>query len=346
MDKNKLDYAASGVDIDAAEQAVEKIKKLARVTFNESVLSEIGSFGGFFRPDFTGLNEPVFISSADGVGTKLKIAFMLDKHDTVGEDLVNHCVNDILVHGARPLFFLDYIGTGKVHPTVIENIVSGFSEGCRKTGMALLGGEIAEMPDFYSTGEYDLAGFIVGMVDRQKTITGADIKVGDVIMGLASNGLHTNGYSLARKICFEVAGLKATDTIDTLGMRIGEALLLTHKCYLKPVMKVIEKFNIKAMAHITGGGITGNLTRVLPDNKQALITKGKWDIPPIFDYLQKSGPVEQKEMYRAFNMGIGFIIVAEPDNSDGIINELKSCGETAYIIGEIVKGEKKVVLKD
>jgi len=344
-DKN-IDYAGAGVDINAADESVERIKRLAKATFNKSVLTGIGSFGGFFQPDMTDIKEPVFISSTDSVGTKTKIAFLTNVHNTLGECLVNHCVNDILVHGAKPLFFLDYIGIGKVTPDVIEKIVEGCTVGCKNSGMALIAGEIAEMPDIYSEGEYDLVGFIVGMVDKNRIINGSRIKDGDVIIGLASTGLHTNGFTLARKIAFDKAGLKPDDKVDSLGMSIGRALLTVHKSYLNSVNELMNNFEIAGMAHITGGGIGGNLIRILPENKQAIIKKGTWNILPIFEWLQKNGPVDEAEMYRAFNMGIGYIIIVSPDISEPVINGLKKSGETPYVIGKIVNGDKKVILKD
>jgi len=344
--ENKIDYAGAGVDIDAADQAVNRIKKLAGATFNKSVLTGIGSFGGFFKPDMTGISEPVFISSTDSVGTKTKIAFLTGVHDTLGQCLVNHCVNDILVHGAKPLFFLDYIGIGKVTPDVIEKIVKGCAVGCKNSGMALIAGEIAEMPDIYSEGEYDLVGFIVGMVDKNKIINGSTIKDGDLIIGLGSTGLHTNGFTLARKIAFEKVGLKPDDKVDTLGTTIGQALLEVHKSYLMPINDLLVRYEIAGMAHITGGGIAGNLVRILPDNIQAVIQKGSWESLPIFDWLRKNGPVDEDEMYRAFNMGIGYILVVPADIADNVIEALKKSGESAYKIGKIQTGEKKVILKD
>ena len=346
MEKEKLNYAASGVDIAAADKAKEKIKTLAKATFNESVLSEIGAFGGFFRPELTGMKSPVLISSADGVGTKLKLAFMSRRHNTVGEDLVNHCVNDILVHGARPLFFLDYIATGKLDPETVAEIVEGLARGCRNNGMALLGGETAEMPDFYSPGEYDLAGFIVGLADKEKIINGANIAEGDVIIGLASNGLHTNGYSLARKVIFDVGGMKYNDNVESMGMTIGDALLMTHKSYLKSISPLINDFEIKGMAHITGGGISGNFVRILPDNVKAVIRKGTWNVKPIFDFIQKTGSIADEDMFEAFNMGIGYIVVISENNVDNVVESLKASGELPYIIGKIEKGEKEIVIKD
>ncbi len=342
--KKGLSYAEAGVDTEAGAEAVERIKALARRTFNSQVLSEIGSFGGFFRPDLSGIKKPVLISSADGVGTKLKIAFMTGKHDTVGEDLVNHCVNDILVHGARPLFFLDYIATGQLKPEVIAEIVSGFSRGCLNVGMALLGGETAELPDFYSPGEYDLAGFIVGMVDEERIIDGSTISDGDVCLGLASNGLHTNGYSLARKVVFEMAGLKPGDPLPGSDLTVDQALMPVHRCYAGVIHPLLEKHEIKGMAHITGGGIAGNLGRIIPDGLSARVRKGVCPIPPIFDFLQKEGGIDETEMYHAFNMGVGYLLVVGDESADQIIGSLAESGEAAYLIGEVGKGEQKVVL--
>jgi phosphoribosylformylglycinamidine cyclo-ligase len=342
--KKGLTYAEAGVDIKAGDQAVERIKTLARKTFNSQVLSEIGSFGGFFRPDIKGVKSPVLIASADGVGTKLKIAFMTGKHDTVGEDLVNHCVNDILVHGARALFFLDYIATGKLDPAVIGDIVSGFSRGCCNNGVALLGGETAEMPDFYTPGEYDLAGFIVGLVDEDKVVNGSKIAEGDVCIGLASNGLHTNGYSLARKIVFEVAGGGPDDPLPESGMTLGQALLKTHRCYAPLIFPLLEKYPVKGMAHITGGGLPGNLNRIIPDGLSARVHKEVVPVLPIFRFMQKEGGIETDEMYRAFNMGIGYVIVVDPKCADQVIGSLAEMGEKAWRIGEITPGSQKVVL--
>lgn len=346
MKKDKLDYATAGVNIAAADKALEKVKGLAKATFNESVLSEIGSFGGFFKPNFTGLKSPVLVSSTDGVGTKLKLAFISGRHNTIGIDLVNHCVNDILVHGARPLFFLDYIGTGKLQPEVIVSIVEGLSVACKEIGVALIGGEMAELPDFYHPGEYDVAGCIVGMVDQEKIINGSTIQPGDVVLGLASDGLHTNGYTLARKIVFEIGSMNFDDDVDSLGMSIGAALMTTHRCYLKPIIPITEKYDIKGMAHITGGGIGGNFIRILPENIRAIVHPNKWSTQPIFKFLQETGAIERNDMFEAFNMGIGFVLVVKPTEADNIINDLNSSGETAYIIGEIESGKKDIILKD
>lgn len=346
MEKKKLDYSSAGVDIAAADRAKEKIKELARKTFSPCVLSEIGAFGGFFKPDLTGYKNPVLISSADGVGTKLKIAFMTGRHNTVGEDLVNHCVNDILVHGARPLFFLDYIATGKLDPDVVAEVIMGLSHGCQKAGMALLGGETAEMPDFYPAGEYDLAGFIVGIVEQSKIVNGADIEAGDALIGLASEGLHTNGYSLARKAVFELAGKNPGEAVPSLGISVADALLATHKSYQRPIFHLMEKYHLKGMAHITGGGIKGNLIRILPDRLRAIISKSAWPVPPVFSFIQQCGGIADDDMYPAFNMGIGYIVVVAADDAASIMNELRTLGETPYIIGKMEKGEREVVLKD
>jgi phosphoribosylformylglycinamidine cyclo-ligase len=342
--KKGISYAEAGVDIAASDAAVERIKTLARKTFNSQVLSEIGSFGGFFKPDLTGIKKPVLISSADGVGTKLKVAFMTDRHDTVGEDLVNHCVDDILVHGAKPLFFFDYIATGKLKPEVIGRIVEGFSRGCLKVGMALLGGETAEMPDMYQPGEYDLAGFIVGLVDEENVVNGSTIREGDICLGLASNGLHTNGYSLARKVIFDMAARTPADLVPNTHTTIGDALLQVHRCYAPLIHPLLEKYDIHGMAHITGGGLGGNLNRIIPDGLSAELTKGIAPVPPIFDFIRSMGRIDEHEMYHAFNMGIGFVIVAEPDTADRIISSLGEAGEMAYKIGKIKKGTDKVVL--
>ena len=346
MKNKKLDYASAGVDIAAADLAKEKIKLLARETFNESVLSEIGSFGGFFRPDLSGLKEPVLVSSADGVGTKLKVAFMSGRHDTVGGDIVNHCINDILVHGARPLFFMDYIATGKLNPEIVAEIVKGLSVACRQAGMALIGGETAEMPDMYAPGEYDLAGFIVGIVDRHRIVNGTAIKEGDTLIGLGSNGLHTNGYSLARKAIFDVGGKQHHDYVDALEMKVADALLLTHRSYLKPIMTLLEKFDIRGMAHITGGGIAGNLIRVIPENLGARVQIGNWNVPRIFEFIRDIGKISEIDMFQAFNMGIGYIIVLPSNQAESAMENLREMGEAPYIIGEIVSGKHEVKLKD
>ncbi len=342
--KKGLTYADAGVDIAAGDEAVARIKKLAKATFNDQVLTEIGSFGGFFKPNMAGIKSPVLISSADGVGTKLKLAFMTGKHDTVGEDLVNHCVDDILVHGARPLFFMDYIATGDLEPSVIADVVAGLSRGCRNAGMALLGGETAEMPDFYSEGEYDLAGFIVGVVDEDRIVNGSSIAPGMTCIGLRSTGLHTNGYTLARKVAFEIAGLKPSDKVPELDATIGEALMAVHRSYGEPVHKVLEKYRVHGMAHITGGGMRGNLNRILPGNCDAEVGRNTWPVPPIFSWLKVTGGLDPDDMYSAFNMGIGFVLVVAVEDEDKIAGYLRELGEEPYRIGKIVEGEGKVRL--
>lgn len=344
--KKKITYADSGVDVKAGENAVERIKKLAASTFDAQVLSGLGSFGGFFKPDVSQITQPVLVSSADGVGTKLKIAFLTGRHNTVGEDLVNHCLNDILVHGARGLFFLDYIGLGKLNPDIIVEMIDGMARGCRNAGMALIGGEMAELPDFYQPGEYDLAGFIVGVVDQSKIINGSTIVEGDVCIGLPSNGLHTNGYSLARKVAFDIAGLKPDDFVDRLGMSIADALLKVHRCYAPVIHPLLAKFDVHGMAHITGGGIPGNLKRILPDGLMAEIDKKSWPVLPLFEFLREAGDIDPDDIYSAFNMGIGYIIVAAPGEADKIMKDLKATGEPACLIGSIKKGNKTVKLTE
>ncbi|UCD63797.1 MAG: phosphoribosylformylglycinamidine cyclo-ligase [Candidatus Zixiibacteriota bacterium] len=340
----KLTYAASGVDVKAGEEAVERIKKLAAATFNEQVLTGLGSFGGFFKPELTGLKEPVFVSSTDSVGTKLKLAFMTGRHDTIGQDLVNHCVNDILVHGARGLFFLDYVGVGKLRPEIIVEVIEGLTTACRETGVALIGGEMAELPDFYQPGEYDLVGFVVGVVDKKKIIDGSAITEGDVCIGLPSTGLHTNGYTLARKAAFEIAGLKPDARVDELNMTIAEALMKVHRCYAPVVHSLLERFDIHGMAHITGGGIPGNLKRVLPGDLAAEIDRASWTVPPLFEYLRKAGDLDPDDIYSAFNMGIGYILVVGAKDADGIMAALKEMDEDARIIGSVRKGKRTVTL--
>ncbi len=334
-----MDYRQSGVDIDAGNETVRRIRSLARGTFTPGVLSEIGSFGGLFALDTANLREPVLVSSADGVGTKLKVAFMTGRHDTIGADLVNHCVNDILVQGATPLFFLDYLATGRLSPDVAEQVVAGVARGCRENGCALIGGETAEMPGFYADGEYDIAGFIVGVVDRQAIIDGRGITPGDVLIGLPSSGLHTNGYSLARRVLFDVAGLSPTDVPPELGMSVGDALLTTHRSYLQSVSRLLDAGLVKGMAHITGGGITENLPRVLPEGCEAVIERGTWTVHPIFTLLQKAGSIPESEMFRAFNMGIGLILVCAPSDAELVLQTLQSAGEHgAALVGVIEAG--------
>jgi phosphoribosylformylglycinamidine cyclo-ligase len=335
-----MDYKASGVDIDAGNEAVRRIRGLARSTFTAGVLSDIGSFGGLFQLESGRYREPVLVSSADGVGTKLKVAFMANRHDTVGVDLVNHCVNDILVQGAEPLFFLDYLATGKLAPEVAEAIVGGMAAACRDNGCALLGGETAEMPGFYQDGEYDIAGFIVGAVDRSRLINGRAIAVGDLLVGVPSSGLHTNGYSLARRIVFDTLKLDVDAHVPDLSATVGEALLAPHRSYLPLIRPLLDGGRIKGMAHITGGGITDNLPRILPHGTAAEIDASSWPVPPLFRWLQRAGHVPVDDMLRTFNMGIGLVIATSRDSAEPLIDELAARGgRDARIIGEIVAGE-------
>ena len=333
-------YRDAGVDIDAGNEVVRRIKSLAKSTHTAGVLGGLGSFGGLFAmPD--GVDAPVLVASADGVGTKLKVAFLAGVHDTIGADLVNHCVNDILVQGAEPLFFLDYLATGRLSPDVAEQIVKGIAAACRENGCALLGGETAEMPGFYADGEYDVAGFIVGMVPRRQLIDGSTIAAGDVLIGLPSSGLHTNGYSLARKIVFEMAGLRAGDTWPGDSRSVGEVLLATHRSYLPAIRPLLGANVIKGMAHITGGGITENLPRVLPEGLQARVDTRAWTVPQAFQWLQKTGGVPDDDMRRAFNMGIGLIVVCAPDDAERVMRALGA--EQPVRIGSIEPGRSGVV---
>ncbi len=332
-------YKDSGVNIDAASGATRRISDLARKTFTPGVLSEIGGFGGLFDARFPELREPVLVSSSDGVGTKLKAAFMTGRHDTVGADLVNHCVNDIGVQGARPLFFMDYVATGRLDPDVIVSVVEGIAQACADAGCALLGGETAEMPGFYADGEYDVAGFIVGVVDRSCIIDGGHIRPGDLIVGLPSVGLHTNGYSLARKLFFDVAGWSVDTVPPELGISIGDELLKPHVNYEPVLRPVLGEGRVLGLAHITGGGITDNLPRILPDGCQGKIQLGTWPILPVFDLLAKTGSVTAEEMLRSTNMGIGMIAVIRPDSLESFADGI---GSEHFVIGRVVEGEKKV----
>ena len=338
-----MDYKASGVDIDAGNETVRRIRSLARSTFTPGVLSDIGSFGGLFRLEPERFRDPVLVSSADGGGTKLKVAFRADRHDTVGIDLVNHCVNDILVQGAEPLFFLDYLATGRLAPAVAEAVVSGIAAGCRENGCALLGGETAEMPGMYADGEYDLAGFIVGVVERERIINGRTIAPGDVLVGVPSAGLHTNGYSLARRIVFDVMQLDVDSHVAELGRTVGDALLEPHRSYLPLVQPLLGAGRLKGMAHITGGGITDNLPRVLPHGTAAVVELSSWTVPPLFAWLQRGGGVPLDDMLRTFNMGIGLVLVTGPDDAEAVIGELTARGGGhARVIGAVVPGEPSV----
>ncbi|MEX2661710.1 MAG: phosphoribosylformylglycinamidine cyclo-ligase [Vicinamibacterales bacterium] len=338
-----MDYRQAGVDIDAGNEVVRRIRTLARGTFTPGVLSEIGSFGGLFRLDGAGVQDPVLVASADGVGTKLKVAFMTGEHRTIGRDLVNHCVNDILVQGAEPLFFLDYLATGRLDPDTAVQIVEGLAAACRENGCALLGGETAEMPGFYADGEYDVAGFIVGAVPRARLIDGKGIVAGDALVGLPSSGLHTNGYSLARQIAFERAGLSHDSHVAALGATIGEALLVPHRSYLPVIRPLLPHGLIKGMAHITGGGVTENLPRILPPGVHAEIDRSGWQVPAIFRWLQTTGSVPEADMFRAFNMGIGLIIACGDDHVETLRAQLSAAGEAGAVrIGRIASGGEGV----
>ena len=340
--KKSISYADAGVDITSGDRSKQRIKMLARKTFNKQVLSEIGGFGGLFALDLEKFPNPVLVSSADGVGTKLKVAFELGIHHTVGQDLVNHCVNDIAVQGATPLFFLDYLATGKLEDMVIERVVQGISEACKANGCALIGGETAQMPGFYADGEYDLAGTIIGAVSRDKIITGEHIQVGDVLVGLPSNGLHTNGYSLARKLLFEVAKYGPEQYINELKDKTGAALMRTHRSYLSVIKKLTGAEVVSGMAHITGGGITENLPRILPKGMGGLIDRASWTVPPLFEHLQHLGNVDEDEMLRTFNMGIGLIAVIPAEKIKKAKAILNRANERHCLIGRVTRGERKV----
>ena len=342
-ERGPITYADAGVDIERANRAKQRIKYLAHKTFTKPVLSEIGSFGGMFALDKKKYKDPVLVSSVDGVGTKLKVAFEMNLHHTIGADLVNHCVNDIAVQGAAPLFFMDYFATGHLDPEVAEKVVSGIVEACRQNGCALIGGETAEMPGFYPGGEYDLAGFIVGIVERENIITGKAVQVGDILVGLPSNGLHTNGYSLARKLFFGDARYNADTYVNELKNKVGNELMRIHKSYWPVLKRLLDGETISAMAHITGGGITENLPRVLPKGTAAQIDLGSWPAQTIFQHLQQLGNIPPEEMYRTFNMGIGMILVITPKKFKRVQAALEKAGEKGYTIGRIVKGERKVL---
>jgi phosphoribosylformylglycinamidine cyclo-ligase len=337
-----ITYADAGVNIDRANRTKQRIKYLAHKTFTRGVLSEIGGFGGLFSVDKKYL-DPVLVSSVDGVGTKLRVAFEMKVHHTVGADLVNHCVNDIAVQGAAPLFFMDYLATGKLDPAIAEKVVEGLAEACKHNGCALIGGETAEMPGFYPEGEYDLAGFIVGVVERERIVTGKDVQVGDIVLGLPSNGLHTNGFSLARKLLFEIAGYSPETYVNEIKNKVGNELMRTHRSYWPVIKKMMTGEAVVAMAHITGGGMTENLPRVLPRGTAAVIELGTWPVLPIFEHLQNLGNIPQDEMLRTFNMGIGMLLVVPSKKFKKAQTLLERAGEKFYSVGRIVKGERKVM---
>ena len=345
MAEQSLTYSGAGVDITAGNQAVELMKPLVKSTFRKEVVTDLGGFGGLFALDKNKYEEPILVSGTDGVGTKLKIAFEMNKHDTIGIDAVAMCVNDVLVNGAEPLFFLDYLAVGKCEPEQVAAVVSGIAEGCRQAGCALIGGETAEMPGFYPVGEYDVAGFTVGIVDKKKIIDGSKICAGDVLLGLPSTGVHSNGFSLARKVLLEHAGLKMDEEIEALGgAKLGDVILTPTRIYVKTILDLIEKAEIKGMAHITGGGLLENIPRVLPEGCQVQIDTTTWPLLPIFQLIQEKGNVEKREMYRTFNMGIGFVLVCDAENAEKVKAACAALEQPVYQIGAVVEGEKKVVI--
>ncbi len=343
--RKKGAYAEAGVDIDAQERALAGIREAVRSTFTPGVLSDLGSFGGLFRPDLAGLEDPVLVASADGVGTKLAVARMADDFSTVGRDLVNHCVNDILVQGARPLFFLDYVGAGELDPRRMAELVGGVAAACRENGCALLGGETAEMPGFYRAGDYELVGFIVGLVERAALLDGSRVRTGDLLVGLPSSGLHTNGYTLARKVLFDDLGLGLADRLPGAASRrtVGELLLAPHLSYLGPLEPLLGHPALHALAHVTGGGLTDNLPRVLPAGCRAEIKVGSWEIPELFHLLQERGGVESEEMFRVFNMGVGMVAIVDPPGAAEVFARLREAKQTAFAIGTVQKGGSGVV---
>ncbi|MBQ7258040.1 MAG: phosphoribosylformylglycinamidine cyclo-ligase [Abditibacteriota bacterium] len=335
-------YKSAGVDIEAGELAVQKMKEYVHETYNENCLTELGSFGGLFKCAFSDYEEPVLVSSIDGVGTKVKIASMMNKYDTVGQDIVNHCIDDILVQGASPLFFMDYFATAKLDPIVASEIVKGMSIACKENGCAILGGETAEMPGVYSKGEFDIAGSIVGVVDRKKIIDGTKITPNLSIIGFASSGAHTNGYSLIRKLFFEDNNYSVNDKIEGFDKTLGETLLAPHKCYYKTVKELLKTYEIYGMAHITGGGFYSNIKRILPDNITVEIDAKAWNVPPLFKKIQELGKIENTEMYKAFNMGIGLCLFVDKDKANDIINKANSLNEKAFLIGKTKDAAKSV----
>lgn len=339
---DRATYKDAGVDVEAGNEAVLRMKEYIKSTFGPAVLTDVGAFGGMYELTAGGVEHPVLVSSIDGVGTKLKVAFMMNKHDTVGHDLVNHCVNDILVQGARPLFFLDYFATGQLSPAVVVQVVKGLSEACRNAGCALIGGETAEMPGLYLAGEYDLAGCIVGLVERSKIVDGSKVLPGDVLIGITSNGLHTNGYSLVRQIFFEKAKWRVDQHIPELKMTLGEELLRPHRSYAQLVHALLQEFEIHGMAHITGGGFYDNIPRALPEDCQAAVDRRTWEVPAVFHLIKDMGGIAEPEMYRTFNMGIGYVLVVPKEQATAIISRLAELGETGRIIGEVRKGSREV----
>ena len=343
--EKKSAYKEAGVDIDAQDEALDQVKRLVRSTRTAGVLSELGSFGGLFKPDLSDIAEPVLVASADGVGTKLMVARMAGDFSSIGRDLVNHCVNDILVQGAVPLFFLDYVGAGVLEPRAVVQLVEGLAAACRENGCALLGGETAEMPGFYEEGDYELVGFVVGLADRGRLIDGSRVEAGDLLVGLPSTGLHTNGYSLARRVVFDKLGLEVEDPLPApaAGRTAAEELLMPHRSYLSSLRPLLDHSGLHAMAHITGGGLTDNLPRVLKDGSLAEIKIGSWEIPGIFHLLQEQGEVDSEEMFRVFNMGVGMVLVIEPAAAGEILRQLRQAGEKPFPMGTVQKGGSGVV---
>lgn len=344
-EKKSITYADAGVDIDAGNKAVELMKDSVRASYRPEVIGDLGGFGGLFALNIAKYKEPILVSGTDGVGTKLKLAFMADKHDTIGQDAVAMCVNDILVQGAEPLFFLDYIAVDKVDSQKVANIVKGVANACKESGCALIGGETAEMAGFYSKGEYDIAGFCVGCVDKSKMITGEKVKAGDALLGLPSSGVHSNGFSLVRKICFEHMGFDMNTVIPEFGCTLGEQLIIPTRLYPKTCLPLIEKFDIHGMVHITGGGFYENIPRILPKDCDALVNAESWEVPVVFRKLQEWGNVDWKEMYRTFNMGVGMVLVVDPSEADAVRTHLTEAGETFFELGEVIPGEQKTIMK-
>lgn len=335
-------YKQAGVDIAAGNEAVERMKKHVKTTFRPEVMTDLGGFGALFKLNKDQYEEPVLVSGTDGVGTKLKLAFAMDQHDTIGIDAVAMCVNDIVVQGAEPLFFLDYLACDKVIPSKIESIVKGIADGCNQAGCSLIGGETAEMPGMYSEGEYDIAGFTVGIVDKSKMINGSNIAAGDAVIGLASSGVHSNGFSLVRKLLLEDAGYSLQQELPELGGCLGDVLLAPTKIYVKPLLGLLKEIEVKGMAHITGGGFIENIPRMLPDGVNVDIEYGSWPILPIFKLMQEKGSISNKDMFTTFNMGIGMVLVVKEQDADGVLQYLRSAGEEAYVIGRVTEGERIV----
>ncbi|MCK8825692.1 phosphoribosylformylglycinamidine cyclo-ligase [Fuchsiella alkaliacetigena] len=339
-----LSYEEAGVDIEAGAEAVDRLNKHVESTFGPEVLTGLGNFGALFAPDLGDYEEPILVAGTDGVGTKLKVAFKMDKHDTIGIDLVAMSVNDIVVQGAKPLFFLDYLAIDNLIPAKAEEIVKGISLGCKKAGAALIGGEMAEMSGFYNQDEYDLAGFAVGIVDKKDLITGADIEPGDKVIGLAANGIHSNGYTLARKVFFELAGYDVDTELEELAQPLGEELLKPTRIYVEPILELMNSFKLKGIAHITGGGLIENIPRILPAGTKAVLDRSSWPVPPILELIQSEGEIDTKEMYRTFNMGIGMAVVVSPAEVADVLAKLEELQVDSYLIGEIVAGDRGVDL--